>query len=224
MAAALATYPRVTHKEVVIKITGVDTNTHTIDLSALPLPQGVIVQGPGTIITSTGGVGVTGVGTTFTANMVGGKLYNPADGTELGTIATYNSATSVDLAANATATINPTGAYGISYASQKLHATNPQEVPIAGVLITGDGAATLTRNGKITMRPNAAAANGFINFTGGADGMPPDRQEERSDILVTIVGGTTTELWLKLRKVGGWESTLEPERFSIYDDETAVGS
>jgi arginine repressor len=49
-----------------------------------------------------------------------------------------------------------------------------------------------------------------------------DTQNGTSDLVVTIAGGGT--VFITLRKMSGYASKIEPEKFGQYDDPTAVGS
>ena len=97
-----------------------------------------------------------------------------------------------------------------------------QKASITGVTWTGaaDGVVTITRNSVVIMTLQANAA-GMLEFVGQS--MIPDNIEEASDIVVTI-SGAQAECWLKLRKVSGYKTTVEPEQFGSYDDPTVAGS
>jgi len=53
--------------------------------------------------------------------------------------------------------------------------------------------------------------------------LPPETTGNNTDISVEISGGKG-ELWLKLRKVDGYRTTIEPEQFGPYDDPTVAGA
>ena len=97
-----------------------------------------------------------------------------------------------------------------------------QTVNIVGVTWTGaaDGIVTITRNSVVVMTLQANAA-GALEFNGQM--MLPDTIENTSDVVVTI-SGAQAECWLRLRKVGGYKTTVEPEQFGIYDNPAAAGS
>lgn len=97
-----------------------------------------------------------------------------------------------------------------------------QKASITGVTWTGaaDGVITITRNAVTIMTLQANAA-GMMYFDGQS--MIPDNIEEASDIVVTV-SGAQAECWLKLRKVSGYKTTVEPEQFSVYDNPTVAGS
>lgn len=97
-----------------------------------------------------------------------------------------------------------------------------QTVNIVGVTWTGQNATeiTVTRNSVVVMTlPSTGSAT--IDFGGQA--LPPENTENTSSIEVSIAGGQG-EVWLKLRKVGGYKTTIEPEQFGPYDDPTVAGS
>lgn len=97
-----------------------------------------------------------------------------------------------------------------------------QKVSIIGVTWSGntDGIITITRNSVtiMTLQTNAA---GMLYFDGQS--MPPDNINDTHDIVVTI-SGAQAECWIKLRKVSGYKTTVEPEQFGPYDDPTQAGS
>jgi hypothetical protein len=80
-----------------------------------------------------------------------------------------------------------------------------------------DAEATITRGGVIvaTLRAEAANALMFIDsdFT--------DTIGNTSNIVVTSTG--LMQIWLLLRKAGGYSSKIETAQFSVYDDITKVG-
>jgi hypothetical protein len=97
-----------------------------------------------------------------------------------------------------------------------------QSANIVGVTWTGaaDGIITITRNSVVVMTLQANAA-GALEF--GGQSMLPDSIENTSDVVVTI-SGAQAECWLRLRKVGGYKTTIEPEQFGIYDNPAVAGS
>lgn len=96
-----------------------------------------------------------------------------------------------------------------------------QNVVITGTVWTGntDGVITITRGGVTVMTLQANAA-GALEF--GGQSMIPDTVGATDDIVVTI-SGAQAECWLKLRKVSGYKTTVEPEQFGSYDDPTTAG-
>lgn len=97
-----------------------------------------------------------------------------------------------------------------------------QKVSITGVTWAGatNGVITITRNSIVIMTLQANAA-GMLYFDGQS--MVPDNIEEASDIVVTI-SEAQAECWLKLRKVSGYKTTIEPEQFGPYDNPAVAGS
>jgi hypothetical protein len=97
-----------------------------------------------------------------------------------------------------------------------------QKVSITGVNWTGasDGIVTIARN-SVTIMTLQANAAGMMYFDGQS--MIPDNIEEASDIVVTV-SGAQAECWLKLRKVSGYKTTIEPEQFGPYDNPAVAGS
>jgi hypothetical protein len=101
-------------------------------------------------------------------------------------------------------------------------ASGTQRVNIAGVTYSGaaGGVITITRNSVVIMTL-LADTNGNIDFTG--QDMIPDSIENDQDIVVTA-SGAQVECWLRLKKVDGYSSKIEPEQFGIYDNTTTAGS
>lgn len=97
-----------------------------------------------------------------------------------------------------------------------------QTVNIVGVTWTGatGGIISITRNSVVVMTLQADAA-GALEF--GGQMMLPDTIENTSDVVVTI-SGAQAECWVRLRKVGGYKTTIEPEQFGIYDNPAVAGS
>lgn len=97
-----------------------------------------------------------------------------------------------------------------------------QTVSITGVTWTGgaDGIVTISRNSVATMTLQANAA-GMLLFDGQT--MPPDTTNSTFNIVVAI-SGAACECWLKLRKVSGYKTTIEPATFGSYDDPAVAGS
>ena len=112
---------------------------------------------------------------------------------------------------------------------QVLGATGSQAVNIAGVTWSGDnnGMISITRGGVgaagatgvvMTLQANACSQ---LDFSGQS--MIPDSIGNTSNIGVTITGAQS-ELWIKLRKVAGYQTTIEPEQFGPYDNPSVAGS
>ena len=99
---------------------------------------------------------------------------------------------------------------------------NTQTVNIVGLVWTGStgGIVTISRNNVVVMTLQANAA-GMLFFDGQT--MVAESTENTSDIVVTI-SGAQAECWLKLRKVSGYKTTVEPEQFGHYDNPSVAGS
>lgn len=97
-----------------------------------------------------------------------------------------------------------------------------QSVSIVGVNWSGgaDGIISIARNNVVIMTLQANAA-GMLFFDGQT--MPPDAINSTSNIVVTI-SGAQCECWLKLRKLAGYQTTIEPEQFGPYDNPSVAGS
>ena len=97
-----------------------------------------------------------------------------------------------------------------------------QLVNISAVQWTGaaGGIITISRNSVVIMTLQANAS-GNLDMTGQE--MIPDSVENDSDIVVTI-SGAQAECWLRLRKVAGYNTKIQPEQYGIYDDETSTSA
>ena len=97
-----------------------------------------------------------------------------------------------------------------------------QQVNIVGVTWTGadNGIITIARN-NVTIMTLQANAAGMLDFSGQS--MIPDSVNNASDVIVTI-SGAQAECWIRLRKVGGYKTTIEPEQFGPYDNPAVAGS
>jgi hypothetical protein len=123
---------------------------------------------------------------------------------------------------------------------------------LAIVKISGAGTETITLNSDLlsptqTVSGTPKVGIGFINWTAGGDvtitrnsveiyklyqntgefdlsgnGGMLDTIQGTSNIAVTIVTGGV--VFLTLRKIEGYASKIEPERYGQYDDTGAVGS
>jgi hypothetical protein len=91
-----------------------------------------------------------------------------------------------------------------------------QTVNIVGVTWSGASGSVITieRNNVIIMTLQGNCPN-QLDFSGEL--MVPDSVNNTSDFIVTISGGYA-ECYLKLRKVFGYQTTIEPEQFGPYDD------
>ena len=99
---------------------------------------------------------------------------------------------------------------------------NTQAVNIVGVVWSGSagGIVTVSRNNVVVMTLQANAA-GMLFFDGQT--MVAESTENTSDIVVTV-SGAQAECWLKLRKVSGYKTTVEPDQFGHYDNPLVAGS
>ena len=97
-----------------------------------------------------------------------------------------------------------------------------QTVNIAGFQFTGLASSTITiaRNGT-NITTLSAEGHDSIEFTAG-NGFA-DTIDNTSDIVVTIAGAEA-QLYLTLRKIGGYATKVEPATYGSYDDETRVGA
>jgi hypothetical protein len=97
-----------------------------------------------------------------------------------------------------------------------------QTVNIVGATWTGaaNGIITIARGATTIM---TLQANNSNQLDLGGQQMIPDTTANTTDITVTI-SGAQAECWLKLRKVGGYKTTIEPEQFGPYDNPAVAGS
>lgn len=216
--ATAKTVLRKTHQEAVIKVAGTAA-AETISLSADLLPMGVLTPDTGTITVGTGATSVVGVGTNFTAKYVGAQLYDSTD-VLIGTVTSVTNITTMVLTANGAVAVTG-GAFKTSFRTQLLDGST-QAVNIIGATWTGaaTGKITISRN-SVTVMTLLADATGQLEF--GGQQMIPDSVNNTSDIVVTI-SGAQAECWLKVRKVSGYKTTIEPEQFGSHDDKTVAGS
>ena len=97
-----------------------------------------------------------------------------------------------------------------------------QRVNIVGVMWSGatGGQIQITRNGKVIKTMVTDSAD-YHDYSG--QDMCPESIENASDIVVTM-SGAQGECWLKLRKISGYKTTIEPEQFGPYDNPAVAGS
>lgn len=97
-----------------------------------------------------------------------------------------------------------------------------QTVNIVGFQFTGLASSTITiaRNGT-NITTVSAEGHDDVEFAAGMGFA--DTIQNTSDIVVTIAGAEA-QLYLTLRKVGGYASKVETAVYGAYDDQTAVGS
>ncbi len=107
-------------------------------------------------------------------------------------------------------------------AGQILTPAGTPKVNIVGVTWTGapTGVVTIVRN-SVTIMTLQADAAGSLEFNGQM--MIPDSINNSSDIVVTI-SGAQAECWLRLRKIEGYQTTIEPEQFGSHDNPAVAGS
>jgi hypothetical protein len=129
--------------------------------------------------------------------------------------------------ANDTATISLAD---LVTANQRLGATGATgpTVNVATVITSGDV------NSSMTIRRGATGATGHLVFAGAPENAPTvqfnqygftESAQNTQDILVTHSGATGAQVtsFIVLRKIDGYNSTIETAEFSIYDDVTKVG-
>ncbi len=97
-----------------------------------------------------------------------------------------------------------------------------QTVNIVGFQFTGLASSTITiaRN-STNITTVSAEGHDDVEFAAGMGFA--DTIQNTSDIVVTIAGAEA-QLYLTLRKIGGYASKVETAVFGAYDDQTAVGS
>lgn len=94
-------------------------------------------------------------------------------------------------------------------------------VSISGVQWTGTTSAvvTIVRNSVTIMTLNCGAA-GALEMTGQM--MIPDDIQGDQDIVVNVTGAG--EVWIRLKKVAGYNSGSETSVFGQYDDPARIGA
>lgn len=97
-----------------------------------------------------------------------------------------------------------------------------QTVNIAGFQFTGLASSTITiaRN-SVNVTTIAAEGHDSIEFIAG-NGYA-ETTNNTSDIVVSIAGAEA-QLYLTLRKIGGYATKVETATYGAYDDETRVGA
>lgn len=108
-------------------------------------------------------------------------------------------------------------------AGQQLLSGGTPTVNITGVTWTGVGATDIhiDRNNVRVMTLPGGASIGQLLFDGQT--MVPETSNNTSNIVVTITGGQG-EVWLRLHKIAGYQTTIEPEQFGHYDNPAVAGS
>ncbi len=97
-----------------------------------------------------------------------------------------------------------------------------QTVNITGVSWTGtnDCVITVRRNSVIVMTLPSTGSN-YLDFDNSQ--MVPENTHNTFPILVTIEG-TQGEVWLRLKKVSGYKTTIEYASYGAYDNPDVAGS
>jgi hypothetical protein len=92
-----------------------------------------------------------------------------------------------------------------------------QTVTLAGIRWTSvTGTATIVRNGVTIASIAAGSVGNFMeNFY--------DDGGKTNDIVVTTVTGEV-QIWLKLHKVGGYKTMIQPEQFGSYDNPASASA
>ena len=97
-----------------------------------------------------------------------------------------------------------------------------QTVNIVGVTWAGEvaGLININRN-AVNVMTIPTSEPGTLDFSG--QGMTPDTIQNTSNIDVVISGGVA-QVWLRLRKIGGYKTTIELAEFGSYDNPAVAGS
>jgi hypothetical protein len=96
-----------------------------------------------------------------------------------------------------------------------------QTVDIVSAQTTGllNSAITVVRN-SVAILAFAPENSGIFNYEGNGF---RDNVQNTKDIVVTV-SGAEAHIYLTLRKIGGYASTVETAQFGSYDNNTVVGS
>tara|TARA_R110000772_G_scaffold230785_1_gene341525 strand:- start:2612 stop:3028 length:417 start_codon:yes stop_codon:yes gene_type:complete len=94
-----------------------------------------------------------------------------------------------------------------------------QTVNISAIQWAGDTASimTIARNSVNVMVVDCTGSDEMLFAAGYSES-----SNNTSDIVVTVTGNVAA--YFTLRKISGYANKIETAQFSIYDDETAVGS
>lgn len=100
----------------------------------------------------------------------------------------------------------------------------PEADQVANIVTVGwaglaGGSATVTRNG-IPIISVQGGAPGCLDFAGQL--LTPENTENTSDLVVTMAGAQM-EIWIRMRKLSGYRSSVETSVFGSYDDPELVG-
>lgn len=95
-----------------------------------------------------------------------------------------------------------------------------QTVNITGVSWTGsnDAEITITRNSVVVMTLPSTGSN-YLDFDNSQ--MTPEITGNTYPLVVTVTG-TQAEVWIRLKKVSGYRSTIEYSTYGAYDDSTII--
>lgn len=95
-----------------------------------------------------------------------------------------------------------------------------QTVNITGVSWTGtnDAEISLLRNNVVVMTLPSTGSN-FLDFDNSQ--MTPEITNNTYPIVVNVTG-TQGEVWIRLKKVSGYRSTIEYSKYGAYDDPTII--
>lgn len=123
------------------------------------------------------------------------------------------------------------GSATIDLSTDLVHASqvvdgDTQTVNILSVVWAGESTSKINieRNSvRVITLAGGATASGMLYFDGQT--MAAENTENTSDIVVTMETGTGHgELWIRLRKAGGYTSKIEYYKYGSYDDESIVGA
>lgn len=215
---------KVTHQDVVIKITGAAGDTASVALSDL-IPYGPQNYGVGKLTTSTGSDSVIGIGTSFTSDWVGAKLYSTVYDTELltytyiGTVDSVDDSETITLTDNAAVDLTAENFF-VAWPSQQEVMGGTLRANITGFTWTGQpaGYIEISRNSVVIADLVTDNPNQF-DFTGQM--MVSDSVENDQDIDVSFVDAAG-QLWLRVHKVTGYATRIQPEQFGSHDDPSII--
>lgn len=118
--------------------------------------------------------------------------------------------------------------------STDILATNQQVYPVGGTPIANilgfqwagePGAIYKIDRGGVRVASLLADNGNFMDFV---ELFPPENAQNTQNITVTIVNSAGSavqgEVWIRIRKVSGYASTIETPVFGVYDNTTVVGS
>lgn len=226
MAAIVKTIRKASEKECFVKFQG-NSGSVTLNLDELVATNvSTKVALSGTASISNGSSTITGNGTSFNTETALGDKIVTSTGNFIGVI-TALTATSITLYRAYSGTTIPAGTTLYFVHSDEIITGTPA-VNIAGANCTGDidGCIQFTRNGVVVLTLNSGASPA-PDFSGAM--IPPDDINNTYPIVATVViptaGGALgqCEVWLRLRKVDGYERKTEVSEFGAYDNPNQVG-